>query len=225
METTQDIENGSLNALSLAQEAARVYQDFSNDSSQHSEESIDRETVHREILDEDGDILIKAASLELLVSSKILTLASPVFKAMLGYRFKEGSTARSAEHPLELPLPDDNPEALALLCHTLHFSVRPESMKPDIAMQFELAFVADKYDCIASIHAFSEQWLRAVSEKNCGSSVLWEASAIAFMLGHAGEFARFAARLASSLSAAQLDSTIPIHGENFKGVFLNFLAL
>jgi len=41
-------------------------------------------------LDHSGDIILKVGDKSLLVSSKILTIASPVFRAMFGPHFQEG---------------------------------------------------------------------------------------------------------------------------------------
>jgi len=87
METTTD---GSIHAIDSppkAQEAEVVIRHL-NRSYQASDQVIDRE-----IIDESGDILIQTSSKELLISSKILALASPVFKAMLNSKFLEGITA------------------------------------------------------------------------------------------------------------------------------------
>lgn len=46
-----------------------------------------------------------------LVSSKALSLASPMFKAMFSGRYKEGTISK------EIPLPDDNAFALWYLLH------------------------------------------------------------------------------------------------------------
>ncbi|KAI9867585.1 MAG: hypothetical protein M1813_008384 [Trichoglossum hirsutum] len=169
---------------------------------QHSDSTIDRK-----VIDEDGDILVQIGSKEMLVSSKILILASPVFKAMLKSNFLEGNTARSTQHPLKLPLPDDDPDALTVLFQILHFSPKRKRLEPDVDLQLELAQLADKYDCVISIHAESEQWLHALNEVDHESSILWKLSTIAFLMGHTEKFANFTAKLALTLSAAQLDGT------------------
>jgi hypothetical protein len=42
------------------------------------------------VIDPAGDIILRTGEKSLLVSSKILAVASPVFKAMFGPHFKEG---------------------------------------------------------------------------------------------------------------------------------------
>ena len=42
------------------------------------------------VIDPAGDIILRTGEKSILVSSKILTVASPVFQAMFGPHFKEG---------------------------------------------------------------------------------------------------------------------------------------
>ena len=107
----------------------------------HSDRSCEtpERVIDREIIDDDGDVLVQTSSKELLVSSKILALASPVFKAMFNSKFREGSTVRSVQNPLQLPLPDDEPDALAVLFHALHFSSKRTSLKLGADLQLHVA--------------------------------------------------------------------------------------
>ena len=203
METTDD---GSIRAEDSpleAQEAELVIR-HSNRSYQPSDQVIDRE-----IIDEDGDILVQTSSKELLISSKILTLASPVFKAMFNSKFLEGSTIRSVQNPLELPLPDDDPDALSVLFHTLHFSSKRKFLKLGADLHLDVAQLSDKYECTTSISGESGRWLRSLSESDHESSILWKSSTIAFLMGHMDEFSNFTAKLVLKSTAAELDHTAP----------------
>ena len=40
---------------------------------------------------------------------------------MLGHKFKEGESERSACYPKRLNLPDDDPEAMVSLCKIIHY--------------------------------------------------------------------------------------------------------
>src|SRR5277367_6787997 len=75
-------------------------------------------------IDPAGDVLLQVGSSEpkayLLVSSKVFSLASPVFAAMLSPQFKEGNSLSSG-NGCEITLPEDDPEAMTLLCNCLHF--------------------------------------------------------------------------------------------------------
>ena len=176
---------------------------------QHSDSSCLplNQVIDREVIDEDGDVLIQSSAKEFLVSSKILGLASPVFKAMFNSNFLEGSTFRSVQNPLKLPLPYDDPDALAVLFHTLHFSPKLRSLKLGVDLQLDVAHLSDKYVCTNSIHGESERWLRSVSESDHNTSALWKLSTIAFLMGHIDEFSNLTAKLVWKISAAELDQT------------------
>jgi hypothetical protein len=95
---------------------------------------------------------------DLLVSSKVLTLASPVFSAMLSPRFREGQ--RTTSGTLDpIPLPEDDIAAMTILCYIFHFNYSAVPAKPDLELFKNLALMCDKYDCVAPLGFISEQWL------------------------------------------------------------------
>ena len=204
MDTTSD---GNIHATDLlldAQEAELVIQ--------HSDSLYEYppsdQVISREVIDEDGDVLIQTSAKEFLVSSKILALASPIFKIMFNSKdFREGSTDRSVRNPLKISLPYDGPDALSVLFHTLHFSSKWKSLKLGADLQLELARISDKYDCTTSIYGESERWLRSMNEDDHESSVLWKLSNVAFLMDHIGEFSNLTAKLALKLSVAELEHT------------------
>ena len=98
-----------------------------------------------------GDvILILENETKLLVSSTMLVEASPVFNAMFGTNFKEGQNL-SPDNPPEISLPDDDPDAMFLLCELLHspdswgywLNYLPTSQVAKIIMR--LGILAEKY--------------------------------------------------------------------------------
>src|SRR5450432_969777 len=94
----------------------------------------------------------------LLVSSKVLTLASPVFAAMLSPRFREGQ--RSASGTLDpVALPEDDADVMTLLCRILHFDYSALPARPDLEVFKNLAILCDKFDCITPLRFVSEHWL------------------------------------------------------------------
>ena len=190
---------------------------------QHSDSSYQPsdQVFDREVIDEDGDVLVQTSTKEFLISSKVLSLASPVFKAMFNSKFLEGSTIRSAQNPLELSLLDDNPNALAVLFHNLHFSSEWKSLKLGVDLLLDVAQLSDKYDCTTSIAAESGRWLNSLRESDHRPlSVVWKLSTIAFLMGHINEFSRLTLDLVYNLSAAELDhTTLNSHlPENLKGM-------
>ncbi|OLN87518.1 hypothetical protein CCHL11_06106 [Colletotrichum chlorophyti] len=98
---------------------------------------------------------------ELRVSSKILKLNSPVFKAMLGGKFREGAElAGKTDHsePYIVDLPDDDVEAMTILCQILHNVYIPERPSP-LCLE-RLAFVCDKYECMEALKYCGMVWVR-----------------------------------------------------------------
>ncbi|KAF6826044.1 hypothetical protein CPLU01_09877 [Colletotrichum plurivorum] len=98
---------------------------------------------------------------ELRVSSKVLQLNSPVFKAMLSGNFKEGTElAEKAQQsiPYDLELPDDDAEAMFILCQILHNVYVPESPTP-VTLE-KIAYICDKYECINALKYCGIVWIR-----------------------------------------------------------------
>jgi hypothetical protein len=113
--------------------------------------------------DGDGDVLFELGGSELktfiLVSSKVLTLTSPVFAAMFRNRFQEGTNLSSGcLHPI--PLPDDDPAAFTLLCNILHHRSSEIPLAIDFDSLANLAILCDKYDCAGAVTCWSILWLQ-----------------------------------------------------------------
>jgi hypothetical protein len=119
-------------------------------------------------IDRNGDVVLEltardsngseSSSADLLVSSKVLTLASPVFSAMLSPRFREGQ--RTSSGTLDpIPLPEDDSAAMTILCYIFHFNYSAVPEKPDLELFKNLALMCDKYDCVSPLRFISEQWL------------------------------------------------------------------
>jgi hypothetical protein len=136
----------------------------------------------RVIIDPDGDILlqlhqeqpcednldekmrdIKLEAQELTVSSKVLSLASPVFKAMISGKFKESielAEAKASSKPYALPLPETDAEAIIILCRILHYSLYNIPEKLTTVCLEKLAFLCDKYQCTSAMKYCGGLWLR-----------------------------------------------------------------
>ncbi|OIW32637.1 hypothetical protein CONLIGDRAFT_712920 [Coniochaeta ligniaria NRRL 30616] len=102
-------------------------------------------------------------SFSILVSSKVLSVASPVFKAMLCGNFKEGlelsqSKALSVAYPLELP--EDSAKSLYLLCKILHSNVADLPEQLDGCCLMFIARLADKFQCAPTLKYTGTLWLR-----------------------------------------------------------------
>ncbi|MCJ1312682.1 hypothetical protein MMC25_006358 [Agyrium rufum] len=108
-----------------------------------------------QVFDPDGDVFLelqrdKPGLYVLQVSSKILSLASPVFAAMFRPGFKEGD-ALKRDGSCRVALLEDGHIAMKTLCAILHFRQReiPDlgEMKSDTKHLNELSTLADKYGC------------------------------------------------------------------------------
>lgn len=100
--------------------------------------------------DPDGDLKFileqpGGENLALLVSSKIMSLASPVFKAMLGPHFKEGKKRMNPDEPREVVLKEDDPEAIKWICWKLHHR-HGLDMVIEMGAIHGIAIVIHKYD-------------------------------------------------------------------------------
>lgn len=75
-------------------------------------------------------------AVHMLVSSKHMMLASPVFRAMLRPdTFKEGQTLQAAGK-LEVSLPDDDPVALVVLLNIIHGQTRKVPRRVEYVLVF-----------------------------------------------------------------------------------------
>lgn len=95
----------------------------------------------------------------MLVSSKHMMLASPVFKAMLHRSsFKEGKEL-SEKGKVEIPL-DDNVEAMTIILNVVHGHNRQVSRRLDLDILCIIAILTDKYQMVEALEAFSEGWIK-----------------------------------------------------------------
>lgn len=80
------------------------------------------------------------------VSSKILTISSPVLKAMLTGNSREGQPSLNQNNPPTLELPEDAPEYMEALCKVLHYHPQAAKRRSFSDIQ-EIALISDKYQC------------------------------------------------------------------------------
>lgn len=104
--------------------------------------------------------LIVGKDREIMASHQVMSNASPVFRKMfLPDRFAEGHGVRAGAC-FELPLPDDNIEAMEILCNIWHYRTqlfRDKQMTPQLLA--DLATLVDKYDCAHTIQPWPVIWI------------------------------------------------------------------
>ncbi|KAL2071666.1 hypothetical protein VTL71DRAFT_12901 [Oculimacula yallundae] len=101
--------------------------------------------------------------MHMLVSSKHLMTASPVFKAMLKKgHFKEGTKLTSGRS--EVALDDDPPAAFKILMDILHFNARQVPRELDLKKFTNLAVLVDKYQLLEPVELFAARWLKDLQD-------------------------------------------------------------
>lgn len=116
------------------------------------------------IIDKRGDVILILGIEEddesrLLVSSRVLSLASPVFEAMFNSGFTE-SQDLSSESPREVPLPEDDPECTLKFCLIIH--LQNSNSETDVDMDFlaKFALFCHKYACASAVQLWWNLWIQ-----------------------------------------------------------------
>ena len=139
------------------------------------------------------------------VSSKVLSLASPVFAAMLRPNFAEGQglvNTTSQEIPA-INLHDDDTEAMLWLCKALHFK-QDLNIAIDFALLKELAILCDKYELASVLYSWSHGWLQHLPGPLHGNDKQAEALWISYALGNETCFWRTSRYLMQSSTTEEL---------------------
>jgi hypothetical protein len=150
----------------------------------------------------------------MLVSSKHMMLASSVFAAMLKVGYLEGSTLK-AVGKVEIPLPDDDPEAFTILLNIIHGRPKNVPRRNNLSVLKNLTILVDKYQMHEVVAVFSELWIEALHPSTlrvCDADLLpWVC--ISWVFGDGNLFKRFTLQLmrtcGSELDPKQL-SELPI---------------
>ncbi|KAF2487559.1 hypothetical protein BDY17DRAFT_289194 [Neohortaea acidophila] len=165
-------------------------------------------------LDEQGDVVLivgSPATHKITVSSVMLALASPVFKAMLGSsKFREGQGARSALEPMEVFLLEDDAEAMLNICRLLyHQGQISRGMK-----LYHLLQTMDKYQCLETFAIPVDAMVRRELEEPIGD---WEETiffaAIAYLANDAEKFKKMTSMLITDYSRDFSDVHTSLGGE------------
>ena len=153
--------------------------------------------------DSAGDLMLLVGPDKELIraSSKVLSLASPGFARMLGPRFaegqsllKEGSLGNSAVSLTEVPLPDDDPEAMILFCDTIHF-IKHATRDIGYPLLAKMASLSDKYDCSLALSSVSDIWLSNFNGSKEGESCYVKLLWLSYALGNHCAFSRISTEM------------------------------
>ncbi|QDS72102.1 hypothetical protein FKW77_003506 [Venturia effusa] len=121
------------------------------------------------VYDDDGDVLLMPKETDngtkhaYQVSSKLLSLVSEVFKVMFFGDFKEAIALANSTTALPIDLPDDDPQALTMLCETLHHVTRDFTSTNDLEMFRKFFAIIDKYETLRACQYTGRAWLERFS--------------------------------------------------------------
>lgn len=123
-----------------------------------------------EVIAKKGDVILQLGKdgvaegvRNVLVASVALSLASPVFAAMFDGRFSEGQNLSPAS-PRTVPLPDDDPESIIMICKIAHFQTSQLPVKITAMAVSKLALACNKYDCVDGVRSWAIIWIAALLE-------------------------------------------------------------
>ncbi|MCJ1331147.1 hypothetical protein MMC10_007834 [Thelotrema lepadinum] len=163
-----------------------------------------------EEFDKDGDVeILTADHRRFRVSSNIMGLISPAFKAMLTSPLREGSFARSKQKPLLLRLFHDDDEALRILMGICHFSTWITTFAPSYEQLGDLARLADKYLCRHVIAPQCNIWLAQYPIPEIVQTTDLDILArVAYKLDNGAQFARITKSLIQNFTDASLEADV-----------------
>jgi len=99
------------------------------------------------------------------VSSKHMTLASPIFRVMLAPNgFMEGRDLELFGR-VEVPLPDDDDAALILLLRIIHNHTKEIPVSIELELLTKVALLVDKYRLQDAVEFFSKIWMNHVDHR------------------------------------------------------------
>lgn len=150
---------------------------FTEPETEHAEQAADGVDVDEEDADDqagdpmDGENSLRELEsnesepepqeeIHMLVSSKHLMLASPVFRAMLQHKnFKEGDTLAKTGR-VEVQLPDDNHIALQIMLNLIHGRLKQVPRQVSLEVMTELSILVDKYETLEVFDLILDVWIQ-----------------------------------------------------------------
>ena len=140
-------------------------------------------------IDQQGDLDLVVGTGEVArtfcVSSKVMRLASPVWRAMLSPDF---SFIEAGNDTSQITFPEDNPTALFILLLASHLRLLEIPKFIDDNTLMELCILCDKYDCVAVLRPWLSVWLPPLSEILRETAPPLEWAMISWVIGDASGF-------------------------------------
>ena len=139
------------------------------------------------------------------VSSKAMSLASPVWRAMLD---PNGPFRESQSETTEIAFPDDDASGLLILLLVAHLCFQDLPQKLSFSQLLDVCTLCDKYDCIALVHPWISGWVAPRIDLAC-QDYYEEWLFIAWTIGDEAAFERTGRSLilrAKTLESGELDN-------------------
>ncbi|KAI9737228.1 MAG: hypothetical protein M1818_005760 [Claussenomyces sp. TS43310] len=156
--------------------------------------SQDSEMSNVVALDPDGDAILdirtsvthKKASF--LISTKVLSLASPVFARMFGPDFAEGRRIVRSDCP-RIELGDDDADTMETVLEVLHYRSGEKAMFVNAARLADLAIHCDKYYCTNALRPWISYWFSTLDILTSSPEELGLLLLAAYMFDNSQQFA------------------------------------
>ena len=143
--------------------------------------------------DPNGDVLLQCKDqnsdtlITFSVSSKVLQLASPVFRGMFGPQFKEGHQLLQRESTV-VKLEEDDASLMGIVFDILHFCGGDRNDEIDAERLARLAIHCDKYDLVKALGPWISVWFENVERKIEPSEGLGFILLAAHLFDNSGKF-------------------------------------
>jgi hypothetical protein len=119
--------------------------------------------VNSLVLAPEGDVILVVGAIRfrIHVDSVFLKRHSTVFAALFSPNFREGQNL-NASSPKEIPLPDDDPQAMTVICAAMYHAIDHIPQRPTTDFVLSIAKHTDKYDCYDVLTLLSQAygWLK-----------------------------------------------------------------
>jgi hypothetical protein len=151
-------------------------------------------------IDESGDLTMivgeQSGQVKFLVSTTVLRLASPVWKAMITGQFRESSAK-------EIPFPEDDAQAMSVILHLAHLRYKKVPKSMNFSDLVKLAVICDKYDVVSIVRPFLEDWVAPWRHKLLDAGYE-EWLYLAWVFGYGKDFVSLASELYRAISTNKL---------------------
>lgn len=162
--------------------------------------------------DKEGDVVLVVGeetpndAQKFRVSSKALSLASPVFAKLFSGRFAEGIEVQKGLCP-EIALPADDPGAMDEIFRIVHFLEPKDDKPPNTTLIAEIATHANKYDCIRAVRPRMVNWIRSLDLRSLplGPADIGCLLLSAFLFQDQESFSFFSIRAQKSMTLDDID--------------------